>query len=149
MAVTAHPAARLTGPPAGAGFGARAHPAVRVRRRGARRRVASAVLVALGLVGAVVATEAALGVGREVAAETLAEALAAAGAAEEAHRDLHGGYTVDQGALVQSGWVPVPGVEVSVLDADRDGFCLAAGVTGGEPSAWLTETWAPLAEPCQ
>ncbi|MCV2395261.1 hypothetical protein OEB99_13160 [Actinotalea sp. M2MS4P-6] len=81
--------------------------------------------------------------------ESVSEALAEAAAAQESFHDLHGGYTVDPGALIQAGWVPTNDVDVVLVSAASDAFCLAAGPAGKEPVAWFTHNWEQLDHPCE
>ncbi|HMO11807.1 MAG TPA: hypothetical protein PKB06_09975, partial [Actinotalea sp.] len=122
------------------------------RRRARHRLLVAAVVV----VGAVVASLVAVNlwllsssVPEQPSTERVSQALADAAASQEAYRDLHGRYTADVGALVQAGWVAAPDVEVSLVSAGRDSFCLAAGPAGATPIAWLTEDWAPSPRSCE
>lgn len=80
--------------------------------------------------------------------EAISEALAQAAASQEAFHGQHGGYTVDPGALVQSGWVPASDVDVVLVSAAANSFCLAAGPAGAAPVAWFDQDWRQLDEPC-
>lgn len=81
--------------------------------------------------------------------QEISEALGAAGAAQEAFHDLHGGYTVDPGALVRSGWQPDADVDVTLVSATTESFCLAAGPSGKAPTVWLDQSWQPLDRACR
>lgn len=81
--------------------------------------------------------------------ERMSQALAEAAAAQEAFHHLHGGYTVDPGALVQAGWIPVNDIDVVLVSASADSFCLAAAPAGESPVAWFTQDWEQLDEPCE
>lgn len=81
-------------------------------------------------------------------AQEISEALGAAGAAQEAFHDVHGGYTVDPGALVRSGWQPDAEVDVTLVSASTETFCLAAGPAGEAPTVWLDQSWQPLDRAC-
>lgn len=164
MAQTAHPTVRLGAPatgiptprrPDGVGqpvtVGATA-PARLVRAQRTRRHL----LVATALTGAVAVAvvgvdlwQSGLAPAPATSAQEISEALGAAGAAQEAFHDLHGGYTVDPGALVGSGWEPAADVDVSLVSASTETFCLAAGPAGEAPTVWLDQSWQPLDGPCE
>ncbi len=82
-------------------------------------------------------------------AQEISEAVGAAGAAQEAFHDVHGGYTVDPGALVRSGWQPDADVDVTLVSSSTETFCLAAGPSGQAPTVWLDQSWQPLDRACE
>ena len=80
--------------------------------------------------------------------EAISEALAQAAASQEVLHNQHGGYPVDPRALVQSGWLPVNDVDVTLVSAAAISFCPAAGPAGEAPVAWFDQDWRQLDEPC-
>ncbi|MDO8105869.1 hypothetical protein Q6348_01500 [Isoptericola sp. b441] len=79
---------------------------------------------------------------------SVSEALAAAATAQETYHDRHGTFTRDVGALIGAGWEPVTDVDVVLLSAGTETFCLAAGPTGRAPAAWLSQDWQQLTRSC-
>lgn len=64
--------------------------------------------------------------------------LQAAGIAQLSHHTETLAYAPSIDDLIRSGFEPDPQVTVTVVDATDDTFCLAAGPTGDQPTAWLT-----------
>ena len=75
-------------------------------------------------------------------------ALTSAAIAEQTYAVNHGTYIADQQTLLSSGFVPAPGIDVHVVSATADAFCLAGGPAGGEPVLWATERGTALKAPC-
>lgn len=126
-------------------------PAVRpVRRRHGHRR-----LWAAGLLTAVVLGGTTVGVdvlrapdAAGPSTEQVSQALADLAWAQEAYHRRHDAYAPSVLALVGLGWRPTPGVRVRVVDAGPETYCLAAGPSDGEPSAWLSQDWLLGSTPC-
>jgi hypothetical protein len=130
----------------------------RIRVPSLRRRWHWSLVFAVlaGLVGYAVTTIAAVGPwGGPVAgaatpsAERISEQLARTAAAEEQYYEAHERYTPDLAELGATGWVPVGDVSVVVVSAGAEVFCLAAGPSGEEPTAWLSQEWGAAGEPCE
>lgn len=126
--------------------GVRAHRVPRVRRHLLATTAVTGAL-ALAVVG-VDLWQNGVSPAPSTSAQEVSEALGAAGAAQEAFRDVHGGYTVDPGDLVRSGWQPDPDVDVALVSASLETFCLAAGPAGEAPTVWLDQSWQPLGSAC-
>lgn len=160
MAQTAHSTVHLGAPVTGVPTPRRPDGAGRTATVGTRavrpRHTRRHLLVATALTGAVVVAvggvdlwQSGLSPAPAISAQEISEALGAAGAAQEAFHDVHGGYTVDPGALVGSGWEPIADVDVSLVSASTETFCLAAGPAGEVPTVWLDQSWQPLDRPCE
>jgi len=160
VAQTAHPTVALGAPVAGvpspraperrpptSSGEVRVHRVHRARRHLVATTALTGVLAA-GVVG-VDLWQSGLSPAPSTSAQEISEALGAAGAAQEAFHDLHGGFTVDPGALVRSGWQPDAGVDVTLVSASTETFCLAAGRSGEPPSVWLDQSWQPLDRACE
>ena len=160
MAQTAHPTAHLGAPVTGAPtprtperHGAASSGELRAHRahRAWRHLLATTALtgaLAVAVVG-VDLWQSGVSPTPSMSAQEVSEALGAAGAAQEAFHDVHGGYTVDPGALVRSGWQPDAGVDVTLVSASTEAFCLAAGPAGQSPTVWLDQSWQPLDRACE
>lgn len=81
--------------------------------------------------------------------ELVTAALAGAAQAQEDQRALHGAYTTSREALVTIGWSPLDDVDVTVVSASDEAFCIAAGPVAAAPVAWITQAGVQLVEPCR
>lgn len=70
--------------------------------------------------------------------EVVRGALQAAGIAQLSHHTHTLTYATSIDDLILLGLEPDPRVTVTIVDATDETFCLAAGPTGEEPTAWLT-----------
>lgn len=125
--------------------------ALRRRRvRPTRAAWVSAVVVAAGVVGvAAWQWSAPLREAGPATPELVTAALAGAAQAQEDQRALHGAYTTSREELVTIGWTPLDDVDLTLVSASDDAFCIAAGPVAASPVAWITQAGVQLVEPCR
>ena len=74
-------------------------------------------------------------------------ALTSAAIVEETYAVENGTFIADQQKLLNSGFVPVAGIDVKIVTATADTFCLAGGPIGAAPVIWATERDTALTTP--
>ena len=75
-------------------------------------------------------------------------ALTSAAIVEHTYAINNGTFIADQQTLLSNGFAPVPGIDVHVVSATADTFCIAGGPTGEQPILWATERDTALKAPC-
>lgn len=122
----------------------------RRRIRPARVTIATAAVLAAGLVGALGwQWSAPLRHAGPTTPEVVTAALAGAAQAQEDQRALHGAYTTSREQLVTLGWTPLDDVDVTLVSASEDAFCIAAGPVAAAPVAWITQAGVQLVDACR
>jgi len=75
-------------------------------------------------------------------------ALTSAAVVERTYLIDTGTYLPSQQTLLSNGFVPVPGIDVKIVSATADTFCIAAGPVGAQPILWATERDSASKVPC-
>lgn len=117
-----------------------------------RRRTRTAVIVSV-LVALVVLVNAGLAalaipLYRQERDRSVETALRLAAGAQERVRVDGPTYTRDVATLVEHGYAPDGVVDVTVVSATADEYCLAAGLQGEDPVQWFASDTGPSAVPC-
>jgi hypothetical protein len=119
--------------------------------RGNAAIIAAGVLVTLGVLMGGMLTVVAAFESQQADADqaTIRAALTEAVVWQQTYGVEHHGFTADRQALADLGWQPAFDVDVHLVSADVDGFCMAAGPIADRPTLWADQD-GPLADqPCE
>ena len=58
-------------------------------------------------------------------------------------------FTADRQALADLGWQPTFDVDIHLVSADVDDFCMAAGPIADEPTLWADQDGMRVDQPCE
>ena len=75
-------------------------------------------------------------------------ALTSAAVVERTYLINTGNYLPDQKTLLSNGFEAAPGIDVKIVSATADTFCIAAGPVGEQPILWATERDSASKVPC-